>query len=138
MRSFFDTNVLVYVFDAGEPRKQQRARELLEQAVDQGRALLSTQVLQEFFVAVTRRLSPPLTQELAGRVIRAFATLPIVQVDPEIILNAIETTRRYHFSFWDCLIIQAALRGGATILYSEDLQQGQMIETLRVEDPFQS
>jgi predicted nucleic acid-binding protein len=87
---------------------------------------------------VTRRLSQPLTHELAGRVIRALAALPIVQVNAEIILDAIETTRRYRFSFWDCQIIQAALRGGATILYSEDLKQGRVIETLKVEDPFQS
>ena len=81
MRSFFDTNVLVYMFDQGERGKQRRAMQLFEDAIGQGRALLSTQVLQEFFIVVTRRLSPPMPYELAGRVIRAFAALPIVRVD---------------------------------------------------------
>lgn len=138
MRSFFDTNVLVYMFDEGERGKQRRAMQLFEDAIDQGRALLSTQVLQEFFVVVTRRLSPPMPHELAGRVIRAFAALPIIRVDPDIIVNAIELTRRYRFSFWDGLIIEAALRGGAKTLYTEDLQHGQVIETLQVENPFLS
>ncbi|MBV8361534.1 MAG: PIN domain-containing protein [Deltaproteobacteria bacterium] len=138
MRSFFDTNVLVYMFDQGERGKQRRAMQLFEDAIGQGRALLSTQVLQEFFVVVTRRLSPPMPYELAGRVIRAFTALPIVQVDPDIIVNAIELTRRYRFSFWDGLIIEAALRGGAKTLYTEDLQHGQVIETLQVENPFLS
>jgi predicted nucleic acid-binding protein len=138
MRRFFDTNVLVYIFDSSAPNKQNQALHVLEQAIEAGLAVLSTQVLQEFFVTVTRKLPVPLTNEQAKRAVRDLAKLPVVQVDPEIILNAIETMQRYRLSFWDCLIIQAALRGGATILYSEDLQQGQMIETLKVENPFQS
>jgi predicted nucleic acid-binding protein len=138
MRSFFDTNVLVYMFDEGEPAKQWCAIHLFEDVAGKGRALLSTQVLQEFFAAATRRLSPPMSYELAGRVVRALAALPIVRIDSDIILSAIEITRRYSFSFWDSLIVEAALRGGANILYTEDLQHGQVIETLRVENPFQS
>ena len=76
--------------------------------------------------------------DLARRVIRLFAALPIVRIDPEVIINAIEHTRRYRFSFWDGLIIEAALRGGAKTLYTEDLQHGQVIETLQVENPFLS
>ena len=87
-------------------------------------------------MTVTRKLPVPLTPEQAGRAVRDLANLPILHADPEIILNAIEATCRYRLSFWDSLIIQAALRGGATILYSEDLQQGQLIETLTVENPF--
>ena len=79
-----------------------------------------------------------MSYELAGRVIRAFTALPIVRVDPDVIGNAIELTRRYRFSFWDGLIIEAALRGGAKTLYTEDLQHGQVIETLQVENPFLS
>lgn len=124
MRRFFDTNVLVYLFDASAPRKKARAQELLKQAVGEGLALLSTQVLQEFFVAVTRKLSVPLPPEQAARAVRDLAKLPTVQVDAEMILQAIETMRRYRLSFWDSLIVQAALHGGATILYTEDLQHG--------------
>lgn len=136
MRRFFDTNVLVYLFDASAPRKKARSQELLKQVVSEGSALLSTQVLQEFFVAVTRKLSVPLPHEQAARAVRDLARLPTAQVDAEMILKAIETMRRYRLSFWDSLIIQGALHGGATILYTEDLQHGQVIETLSVENPF--
>ncbi|MBV8453256.1 MAG: PIN domain-containing protein [Deltaproteobacteria bacterium] len=138
MRRFFDTNVLVYVFDSSAPNKRTRALQVLEQAIEAGLAVLSTQVLQEFFVTVTRKLPVPLTSEQAKRAVCDFAKLSVVQIDPEIILNAIETTQRYRLSFWDSLIIQSALRGGATILYSEDLQPGRTIETLKVENPFLS
>ena len=136
MRRFFDTNVLVYLFDASEPRKKTRAQEVLTQAVGEGVALLSTQVLQEFFLAVTRKLSTPLPHEQAERAVRNLAKLETVKIDADIILKAIETMRRYRLSFWDSLIIQAALRGGATVLYTEDLQHGQVIETLTIENPF--
>jgi predicted nucleic acid-binding protein len=138
MRRFFDTNVLVCLFDASASRKKARAQELLKEAVGEGLALLSTQVLQEFFVAVTRKLSAPLTHEQAERAVRDLAKLPTAQIDTEMILKAIETMRRYGLSFWDSLIIQAALHGGATILYTEDLQHGQVIETLAVENPFRA
>ncbi len=138
MRRFFDTNVLVYLFDASAPRKKARAQELLRQAANAGLALLSTQVLQEFFVAVTRKLSAPLPHEQAERAVRNLAKLPVEQVDAETILKAIETMRRYQLSFWDSVIVQAALHGGATLLYTEDLNDGQVIETLVVENPFQS
>jgi predicted nucleic acid-binding protein len=136
VRRFFDTNVLVYLFDASAPRKKARAQELLKKAVGEGLALLSTQVLQEFFVAVTRKLSTPLSHDHADRAVRDLTKLPTTQIDAEMILKAIETMHRYRLSFWDSLIIQAALHGGATILYTEDLQHGQIIETLSVENPF--
>src|SRR5215469_9514218 len=129
MRRFFDTNVLVYIFDSSAPNKRTRALQVLEQAIEAGLAVLITQVLQEFFVTVTRKLPVPLTNEQAKRAVRDFTKLSVVQVDPEIILNAIESMQHYRLSFWDSLIIQAALRGGATILYSEDLQSGWTIET---------
>lgn len=138
MRRFLDTNILVYLFDASAPQKKIRAQELLKQVVSEGSALLSTQVLQEFFVAVTRKLSVPLTHDQAERAVRDLARLPTTQVDAEMILKAIAAMRRYQLSFWDSLIIQGALHGGATILYTEDLQHGQVIETLTVENPFQT
>jgi predicted nucleic acid-binding protein len=136
MRRFIDTNVLVYLFDASAPGKKARAQELLKQTVSEGLALLSTQVLQEFFVAVTRKLSVPLPHEQAERAVRDLAKLPTAQIDAEMIMKSITTMRRYRLSFWDSLIIQAALHGGATTLYTEDLQHGQVIETLSIENPF--
>jgi predicted nucleic acid-binding protein len=94
MRRFFDTNVLVYLFDASKPRKKTRAQEVLTQAVGEGVALLSTQVLQEFFVAVTRKLSTPLPHQQAERAVRNLAKLETAKIDADIILKAIETMRR--------------------------------------------
>ncbi len=136
MRRFFDTNVLVYLFDSAAPRKKQLAQELLGQAIAAGVAQLSTQVLQEFFVAVTRKLSAPLPHDEAERAVRDLSVLPLIQVDAAMILAAITTMRRYRLSFWDGLIVQAALRAGATVLYTEDLAHGQSIETLVIQNPF--
>jgi predicted nucleic acid-binding protein len=138
MRRFFDTNVLVYLFDASATTKKVRAQELLRQVVSDGLALPSTQVLQEFFVAVTRKLSTPLPNEQAERAVRDLTKLPTVQIDTDLILEAIATMRRYRLSFWDSLIVRAALHGGATVLYTEDLQDGQRFETLSVANPFRS
>ncbi|WP_440998051.1 PIN domain-containing protein [Arhodomonas sp. SL1] len=136
MRAFFDTNVFVYLFDADAPEKQHRAGELLRQTATEGRVLLSTQVLQEFYVAVTRKLAEPLSPEAAMHAVRDLSGFAVTQVDPPLILAAIEGSQRYRFSFWDSLILQSALQGGAEVLYTEDLQHGQRIEGLQVRNPF--
>jgi predicted nucleic acid-binding protein len=137
MRRFFDTSVLVYLFDGSAPGKRERSRELFRETTRQRLALLSTQVLQEFFAVVTRKITVPLSHEEARRAVHDLAKIPTVQVSREIILAAIEMIQRHRLSFWDSLIVQAALRGGATILYTEDLQPGRVIETLTVQNPFQ-
>ena len=136
MRTFLDTNVLVYMFDANAPGKQRIARHLYETGVASGVAILSTQVLQEFYVTVTRKLGTPLAEEDAESVVRDFALLPVVQIDPPLILAAIGRARRLRVSFWDALIIDAAIAGGATTLYSEDLQDGLEIDGLTIRNPF--
>ena len=133
---FLDTNVLVYLFDADAPSKQKRAREILDKQVRDGQALLSTQVLQEFYVTVTRKLASPLDEQTAEQAVQDLALLPIVQLDSALILAAIARSREDRISFWNALIIQAALSGGAQRLYSEDMQDGRMIEELRIENPF--
>lgn len=136
MRVFFDTNILVYLFDADAADKQTQARDRFQAEASAGRTLLSTQVLQEFYVAVTRKLAVPLEPEAAEEVVRNLAVLPVVRIDPERILAAIVKSRRLQLSFWDALIVEAALAGGAECLLTEDLQHGQTIETLRIENPF--
>ena len=136
MRSFFDTNVLVYLFDEDSPKKKAKAQVLLEQESEAGRAVLSTQVLQEFFVTVTRKLASPLPLDEAEKVVRDFAKLPITQTDLSLIIAAIERIRLSGFSFWDALIVEAALASGATRLYTEDLKHGQVIGGMHVENPF--
>ena len=136
MRVFFDTNILVYLYDADAGDKKERACELFEREATAGRIVLSTQVLQEFYVAVTRRLAVPLDPAVAEDVVRNLSVLPLVRIDAEKILAAIGRSRRQKFSFWDALIIEAALTGGADRLFSEDLQHGQVIDGLQIENPF--
>ena len=136
MRAFFDTNVLVYLFDNEVPAKKAVAQELLRAETEKGRVLLSTQVLQEFYVTVTRKLAVPLSPEDAEDVVKTLTKLTVAEVDSETVLSGIRTSRRYGFSFWDGLIVATALRSGATILYTEDLQHDQDIEGLRVVNPF--
>ena len=136
MRSFFDTNILVYMFDDDALVKKERACQLFETEASAGRAILSTQVLQEFYVSVTRKLAVPLDSESAEDVVRNLSVLPVIRIDIEKILAAIGRSRRMNVSFWDSLIIEAALAGGATRLFSEDLQHGRAIDGLRIENPF--
>lgn len=135
-RSFFDTNVLLYMYDDDEPEKKAEAIEAFERAVEDDGAVLSTQVLQEFYVNATRKLATPLSPERAAARVRDFARLPLVRVDEAMIIAAIERSRSMSFSFWDALVVEAALRGGADRLLTEDLQHGQEMDGLRVENPF--
>ena len=135
-RSFFDTNVLLYLFDNSVPAKKGRAQEIFYEEVEAGRAVLSTQVLQEFYVNATRKLAEPLSAEVAEAQVRDFARLPLVRADETMILGAIRRHRSMSFSFWDALVVEAALRAGADRLLTEDLQHGQNIEDLAVENPF--
>ena len=138
MHSFFDTNILVYLFDEDNPGKKAQAQVLLEKEAESGRALLSTQVLQEFYVAVTRKLAVPLPVEKAEAVVGQFMVLPLVEISSSHILKAIRKSISLQFSFWDALIIEAAVSGGASILYTEDLQHGQTIDNLKILNPFRS
>ncbi len=138
MRSFLDTNILVYLFDADNPDKKASARALLKKEAEAGKALLSTQVLQEFYVTVTRKLDVPLSAEKAEEAVGWFMVLPLVEINSSHILKAIRKSIDLQFSFWDALIIEAALSGGASVLYTEDLQHGQKIEGMEVLNPFHS
>jgi len=135
---FLDTNVLVYMFDADAAEKQAQAQQLFKELAREGRILISTQVLQEFYVISTRKLAAPLTSQEAEQAIRDLATFALIPIDAQIILAAIKITNHFRFSFWDSLIIQAALHGGAKLLYTEDLQDGQTIDELRIQNPFES
>jgi predicted nucleic acid-binding protein len=136
MKSFVDSNVLVYLFDQGTPRKKTAAQRLLQTEAAAGTILLSTQVLQEFYVTVTRKLSQPLKPDTALEVVNQFAALPLIVIDSPLILSAIRRSQQDSISFWDSLIIDAALKGGAERLWSEDLQHGRVVSGMRIENPF--
>jgi predicted nucleic acid-binding protein len=135
-RVFLDTNVFVYLYDSDNPDKQARARALLERLSLSDTLFVSTQVLQEFYVTVSRKFSKQLTQEEIFLATRTLSALPVVRVSVEMIFSAIELVRRLQLSFWDGLILQAALKSGCSLLFSEDLQHGQRIGSLRIVNPF--
>jgi predicted nucleic acid-binding protein len=135
-QTFFDTNVLVYLFDNRDPEKKIRAQQVFAEESERGRAILSTQVLQEFYWVVTRKLASPLPEEVAEERVRDFCELPLVRVDAPMILAAIARSRSQSFAFWDALILESALKVGARRLLTEDLQHGQRIGDLTVENPF--
>ena len=136
MRSFFDTNVLVYLFDRDAPDKQEMSRALFASEAQGGRLIISTQVLQEWYVTVTRKLAEPLPAKDAEQTLRHFATFPVVRIDIEHVLGAANRCQVLGFSFWDALIIETALSSGSRILYTEDLQHGQVIDGLEIIKPY--
>jgi predicted nucleic acid-binding protein len=134
-RAFLDTNVLVYLFDHDEPAKARTTRDLLERAKP-GELALSAQVLSEFYVVVTRKLSRPLDTAVALQAVDWLSLLPIVALDPMLIKAAIRASRASQLSYWDALIVVSAASAGCTRLLTEDLNDGQVIDSVRVENPF--
>ena len=135
MPAFLDTNVLVYAFDEGEPEKREVARGLVEEHLVEGDGMLSVQVLREFYAA-TRKPTRPLPIEKAVEAVGYLATFSPIAEDARMVVGAIRRSQVLMFSFWDALIVEAALRGGADRLLTEHLQHGQRIEGLTVENPF--
>jgi len=132
-KAFFDTNVLLYMY-GGDPGKRARAKELFGQYARGGRMLLSTQVVQEFYAAGSRKLGMP-RRELRDAA-AALLDFPLIIVGPSHITAAIENEERHKISFWDALILAAAESGGAELLYTEDLNDGQQYGPVLVRNPF--
>ncbi len=135
MPPFFDTNILVYSVDTDETIKSGPAGELVETHLVRGRGAISVQVLREFYSA-SRRLGSPLSEQQAREMVDYFATFRTLSEDVGMVIGAARRTGELYISFWDALIVEAALRSGADRLFSEDLQHGLVIEGMRVENPF--
>jgi len=137
--AFLDSNVLIYAHDrdAGSKRELARAlaRALCSRLWSEQTGVLSIQVLQEFFVTVTRKLKTPIARAQAREVVRAYAPWVISPTTPETILRATELSEAAGIDFWDALIVAAAEQSGAETLYSEDLNDGQLIAGVRVVNP---
>lgn len=134
MSAFLDTNVLIYRIDPLSPAKQTRANELINDLYSTGQAVLSTQVLQEFYNTAVNKIRVP--RDIAASLTRAHASDRTIQVTPALIMAAMQRHAAGNLSFWDALIIEAALAGGASVLYTEDLQHGQVINGLTITNPF--
>lgn len=133
-RSFFDTNIIIYRDDIAYPDKQKIAIDLLDSCWKDNNAIISTQVLQEYFSASTRKLGVPV--EVAKRKIELFGSLNITSIEHDDVLQAIDIHRLYAYSFWDSLIIRMAQKTAYRILYSEDVQHNQKVGDLTIINPF--
>jgi len=131
---FLDTNILVYAVSSTEADAPKRARAL--DLVRQSDFGLSAQVLQEFFVTVTRKIRKPLAPELAVALMDEYRVFPTVPTDYPLIVSAVELSLRYGVSYWDGAILAAAEVLEAKVLYTEDLNHGQHYGAVRAVNPF--
>lgn len=133
---FVDTNILVYFRDASEPAKQARAAALMKELWETRRGRTGIQVLNEFYVTVTRKLTPGLSARQAWEDVRALMAWEPVPVDKLLVLRAGDAEREYRLSWWDALIVAAAERAGCRTLYSEDFAKGREYFGITVCNPF--
>ncbi len=134
--SFVDTNILVYAEDRDAKAKHDAARNLIVKLWDDRTGVLSVQVLQEFYVNVTRKLKKPLTNAKALEIVEEYLTWTVVENTGKLLMNAIELQQRARLSFWDAMVVQAAIEAGCDQLYSEDLNDGQRFGSLVIVSPF--
>jgi predicted nucleic acid-binding protein len=132
-KSFLDTNMLIYLLDARDPVKQRRCRGIVKALASSHEAVISTQVLQEFYVACTVKLKvKPL---LVKAIMHGFENMEVVTVGAELISEAIDTSLQYQLSFWDALVVVAAESAKCKYLLTEDLNEGQIVRKVRIQNP---
>jgi predicted nucleic acid-binding protein len=136
VKIFIDTNVLVYAHDTDAGTRHATAKALLTELWDNRNGSLSTQVLQEFYAVATRKLKPPMPRATARAIVAAYGEWCDVATEPQLIVAASRLEEERTVSFWDALIVQAAIHAGADRLVSEDLQGGRRFGTLSIENPF--
>lgn len=134
---FIDTNVLVYAHDTTAGSKNARAKQLLRAFWGSQTGCLSVQVLQEFYVVVTRKVSKPIDIQIARDIIADLSYWRVHSPKPEDVLGAIDLQSRYHLSFWDAMIIRSAMQLDCRVVWSEDLIPGQVYDGIELMNPFQ-
>jgi predicted nucleic acid-binding protein len=135
-KTFVDTNILVYAHDLDSGKKHDIAQKSIINLWDTGTGVISTQVLQEFYVTLTRKVSVPLKKSQARRILNNYLAWDVAVNNGETILQAIEIEENYHISFWDAMIVSAAYFKNAAIILTEDLNEGQQIEGITIVNPF--
>ncbi len=135
-REFVDANVLVYAFDPSAGAKHAAAARLVERLWHQQTGHLSVQVLQEFFVTVTRKVSRPLPVDQAAERVREFTVWRVFAPTADDVLAAIALQRKTKISFWDAMILHAAAESGCAVCWTEDLRDGQVVRGVVVKNPF--
>jgi len=135
-KTFVDTNILVYAHDLDAGIKHEIAREVVSQLWESRLGVLSTQVLQELYVTLTKKIPRPLDKSTARRTVKTYFHWEVVINDPGIILQASEIEESYKISFWDALIVSAAFSKNAVTILTEDLNHGQHVEGILIRNPF--
>ncbi|HSU58114.1 MAG TPA: PIN domain-containing protein [Bryobacteraceae bacterium] len=135
-QEFIDSNILVYAFDASAGAKHASARQLLARLWDAGTGCLSVQVLQEFFVTATRKVAQPLPVDEATERIREFAVWKVFAPTANDVLAAIALHKQAQLHFWDAMVVQAATELGCGVLWTEDMNDGQILRGVRIRNPF--
>jgi predicted nucleic acid-binding protein len=133
---FLDTNILIYAYDVSAGKKHEMAKTILMDLWNSGKGVLSIQVLQEFFVNITKKVSKPLNINTAKDIIKDLLKWDVVMIDGESLLEAVEIHIRHQYSLWDSMILKAAQKGGAVLLLSEDLIHGQTVDGVKIKNPF--
>ncbi|MGD8624827.1 MAG: PIN domain-containing protein [Anaerolineae bacterium] len=133
---FVDTNILIYAHDISAGQKHSRARELIRDLWQSGEGCLSVQVLQEFYVNVTQKVVKPLPAETAAQIIADLSVWEVHCPKTKDVLGAIRLQKRYQLSFWDAMIVASALQLGCQVLWSADLNPGQVYDQVEVQSPF--
>ena len=131
---FLDTNILLYADDLDAGQKQDLAIEIIEAAISSGKGVISTQVLQEYFVNATSKLG--IQPDEAKRRIELLCCLDVVRIRVEDILDAIDLNRLHQLTLWDALIVRSAAGAGCDRVLTVDLQHGQVIGGVKIENPF--
>ena len=134
---FLDTNIFVYMLDGTDDFKRQRAEQLIQRSLERGTGCISYQVVQETLNVATRKLG---FAEDDSRTLLADILAPLWTVHPsmDLYMQGLEVRARYGFSFYDSMIVAGAIQSGCTQLYSEDLQYGQRVESLTIQNPFRT
>lgn len=133
---FVDTNILVYAYDKSAGEKHKVAKQIVEKLWKERNGALSTQVLQEFFVVVTKKVKNPLSFESASQIISDLKLWKVATIEVKDILEAIKLSQRYKISLWNALILCSAINLGCSVIWSEDLNSGQYFEKIKVVNPF--
>jgi predicted nucleic acid-binding protein len=134
-KTFVDTNVLIYAHDIDAKAKHETAKRVLQGLWSERTGVLSMQILQEFYVNVTRKIPRPISKESARIVVSTYATWCIDTTHAEI-ASAFQVEDKWQIGFWDALVVASAVKSGANLILSEDLNAGQIISGVRVENPF--
>jgi len=137
-RTFVDTNILVYAHDLDSGNKNEVARRIVSELWESRLGVLSTQVLQEFYVILTRKIPAPLAKPVVRGIVKSYFNWDVVLNDTRIILQASEIEETYRLSFWDALIVSAAFSRNAAAILTEDLNHGQYVEGIMIMNPFKA